>query len=155
VCRRAGGERTIKARDFFIDTFQTAIEPSEVLTEIRMSSRPKGGGGAYRKLERKAGDFATVGVAAAVVVGDDGRLSSAGIGVTGVSPSPYAATGAEDALVGQTPSEDVFRRAAEAAAAQAEPAADVRGPVEYKRAMVAEMTVRALRAAVERGMTGA
>jgi carbon-monoxide dehydrogenase medium subunit len=155
VCRSAGGERTIKAREFFIDTFQTAIEPTEVLTEVRLSTRPKGGGGAYRKLERKTGDFATVGVAAAVVVGEDGRLSSAGIGVTGVSPSPYAAAAAEDALVGQSPSEDVFRRAGEAAAAQAEPAADIRGPVEYKRAMVAEMTVRALRAAVERGMSGA
>jgi len=155
VCRSATGERTISARDFFIDTFQTAIEPTEILTEIRMSSRPKGGGGAYQKLERKVGDFATVGVAAAVVIGDDGRIASAGIGITGVSPSPYAAVSAEEALVGQMPSDDLFRRAGEAAAAQAQPAADVRGPVDYKRAMVAEMTVRALRTAVERGMTGA
>jgi aerobic carbon-monoxide dehydrogenase medium subunit len=155
VCRSADGERTIKARDFFIDTFQTAIEPTEVLTEVRLRSRQKGGGGAYQKLERRVGDFATVGVAAAVVVGDDGRLSSAGIGVTGVSPSPYAATKAEAVLVGQEPSDDLFRRAGDAAGDQAEPAADVRGPVDYKKAMVAEMTVRALRTAVERGMSGA
>jgi aerobic carbon-monoxide dehydrogenase medium subunit len=155
VCRSADGERTIKARDFFIDTFQTAIEPTEVLTEVRLRSRQKGGGGAYQKLERRVGDFATVGVAAAVVVGDDGRLSSAGIGVTGVSPSPYAATKAEEVLVGQEPSDDLFRRAGDAAGDQAEPAADVRGPVDYKKAMVAEMTVRALRTAVERGMSGA
>jgi carbon-monoxide dehydrogenase medium subunit len=155
VCRSAGGERVIRARDFFIDTFQTAIEPTEVLTEIRLSRRPKGGGGAYQKLERRVGDFATVGVAVAVVVGDDGRIASAGVGVTGVSPSPFAATGAEHALVGQVPSDDLFRTAGDAAAAQAEPAADVRGPVDYKRAMVAEMTIRALRIAVERGMSGA
>jgi carbon-monoxide dehydrogenase medium subunit len=155
ICRSAAGERTIKARDFFLDTFQTAIEPTEVLTEIRMSSRPKGGGGAYQKLERRVGDFATVGVAAAIEVGDDLQVRTAGIGVTGVSPSPYAATAAEEVLVGQAPSEDLFRRAGEAAASQAEPAADVRGPVDYKRAMVAEMTVRALRTALERAMTGA
>lgn len=156
VCRSADSpERVIPARDFFIDTFQTGIEPTEVLTEIRMRRRPKGGGGAYQKLERKVGDFATVGVAAAIDIGDDGRIASAGVGVTGVSPSPFAATGAEEVLVGQLPSDDLFRTAGDAAAAQARPAADVRGPVDYKRAMVAEMTVRALRTAVERGMSGA
>ena len=72
--------------------------------------------------------------------------------MTGVSASPYAANAAEEILVGQAPSEDLFRRAADAAAAQAEPVADVRGPVDYKRAMVAEMTVRGLRKAVERGL---
>jgi carbon-monoxide dehydrogenase medium subunit len=155
VCRDVDRERSIRARDFFMDTFQTAIEPREVLTEIRMSARPKGGGGAYQKLERRVGDFATVGVAVAVELDMSGRIDNVGIGVTGVSPSPYAAEEAEDVLEGQVPAEDLFRRAAEAAAAQAEPAADVRGPVEYKRAMVAEMTVRALRTAVERGMSDA
>jgi carbon-monoxide dehydrogenase medium subunit len=155
VCRSVSGERSIRARDFFIDTFQTAIEPTEVLTEIRMSRRPKGGGGAYQKLERRVGDFATVGVAAAVELDPSGRVDSVGVGVTGVSPSAFSATDAEDVLEGQVPTEELFHRAGEAAAAQAEPVADVRGPVEYKRAMVAEMTVRALRMAVERGMTDA
>ena len=67
VCRGQSGERQIKARDFFLDTFTTAIEPTEVLTEIRIRRRPKGTGGAYTKLERKVGDFATAG--SAVVVG--------------------------------------------------------------------------------------
>lgn len=152
TCRNADRERSIRARDFFIDTFQTAIEPTEVLTEIRMSSRPKGGGGAYKKLERRVGDFATVGVAVAVELDVAGRIDNVGIGVTGVSPSPYAAIDAEDILEGQVPADDLLRRAGEAVAAQAQPASDVRGPVEYKRAMVAEMTVRALRTAVERAM---
>lgn len=156
VCRSAGDpERVIPARDFFIDTFLTGIEPTEVLTEIRMRRRLKGGGGAYQKLERRVGDFATVGVAAAIDIGADGRIASAGVGVTGVSPSPFAAIRAEEALVGQLPSDELFRTAGDAAAAQARPAVDVRGPIEYKRAMVAEMTVRALRTAVERGMSGA
>ena len=151
VCRSANGERVISAKDFFIDTFQTAIEPTEVLTEIRFRRRPKGQGGAYVKLERKVGDFATVGVASITKL-DGSTIGWAGIGVTGVSASPFAANAAEEILVGQAPSEDLFRRAAEAAAAQAEPVAYVRGPVDYKRAMVAEMTVRGLRKAVERGL---
>jgi carbon-monoxide dehydrogenase medium subunit len=153
VCQSADGERTIRARDFFIDTFQTAIEPTEILTEIRMNSRPKAGGGAYHKLERRVGDFATVGVAVAVALDASGRIDNVGIGVTGVSPSPFAATDAEDVVEGQVPAEDLFRRAGAAAATQSHPTADIRGPVDYKRAMVAEMTVRALRSATERAMT--
>jgi carbon-monoxide dehydrogenase medium subunit len=151
VCRSATGERVIAAKDFFVDTFQTAIEPTEVLTEIRFRRRPKGQGGAYVKLERRVGDYATAGVAAVARL-DGGTIGWAGIGVTGVSDSPYAAEDAEAVLAGNAPSDDLFRRAGEAAAAQARPAADLRGSIEYKRAMVAELTVRALRSAVERGL---
>jgi len=149
VVRGAGGERAITARDFFLDTFTTAIEPTEVLTEIRIPRRTRGVGGGYSKLERRVGDFATVGVAVVVRLDDDG-FKGVGIGVTGVSPSPFAATNAEPMAVGVQPSEELYRAIGEAAAAQSEPAADVRGPVDYKRAMVAEMTVRSFRTAVER-----
>ena len=155
VCRSQSGERTIAARDFFLDTFQTAIEPTEVLTEVRIPRRPRGSGGAYVKLERKVGDFATVGVAVVVRLGPDGVIGSAGIGLTGVAETPFAATDAEAVLAGNAPSEEVFRRAADAAAAQSRPAGDVRGPVEYKRAMAAELTMRSLRLAVERALANA
>ena len=155
VCRSQSGERTIPARDFFLDTFQTAIEPTEVLTEVRIPRRPRGSGGAYVKLERKVGDFATVGVASVVRLGPDGVIGSAGIGLTGVAETPFAATDAEAVLAGNAPSEEVFRRAADAAAAQSRPAGDVRGPVEYKRAMAAELTMRSLRLAVERALANA
>ena len=155
VCRSQSGERTIPARDFFLDTFQTAIEPTEVLTEVRIPRRPRGSGGAYVKLERKVGDFATVGVAIVVRLGPDGVIGSAGIGLTGVAETPFAATDAEAVLAGNAPSEAVFRRAADAAAAQSRPAGDVRGPVEYKRAMAAELTMRSLRLAVERALSNA
>ncbi len=155
VCRSQSGERTIAARDFFLDTFQTAIEPNEVLTEVRIPRRPRGSGGAYVKLERKVGDFATVGVAIVVRLGPDGVIGSAGIGLTGVAETPFAATDAEAILAGNAPSEEVFRRAANAAAAQSRPAGDVRGPVEYKRAMAAELTMRSLRLAVERALANA
>jgi carbon-monoxide dehydrogenase medium subunit len=150
VCRSQSGERTIAARDFFLDTFTTAIEPTEVLTEIRIPRRPRGAGGAYAKLERKVGDFATVAVASVVTIGGDGLISRAGIGLTAVADAPFAATDAEAILIGNAPSEELFRRAGVAAAAQSHPVGDVRGPVDYKRAMVAELTVRSLRSAAER-----
>jgi carbon-monoxide dehydrogenase medium subunit len=152
VCRSGSGERVINARDFFLDTFTTAIEPTEVLVEIRFGRPGRGAGTAYTKLERRAGDFATVGVAAGLILDETGRIEIAGIGVTGVSDAPFAATTAEDVLVGQSPSEDLFRRAGEAAAAESRPAADTRGPIDYKRAMVAEMSVRSLRVASQRAL---
>jgi carbon-monoxide dehydrogenase medium subunit len=155
VCRGLGGERVVAARDFFLDTFTTAIEPTEVLTEVRFNRRPRGQGGAYTKLERRVGDFATVGVGAIVRLGDGGQIGFAGIGVTGVSGSPFAATDAEAALVGEGPSEAAFAAAGKAAAAMSQPVADLRGPVDYKRAMVAELTVRSLRKAVERALANA
>ena len=151
ICRSASGERAIVAKDFFVDTFQTAIEPTEVLTEIRFRRRPRGQGGTYLKLERKVGDYATVGVAAITKMDGD-RIGWAGLGITGASSSPYAAEDAEAILTGNVPSDELFQRAGQAAAAQASPAADIRGSVEYKRAMVTELTVRALRTAVERGL---
>ena len=153
VCRGGSGERTIAARDFFLDTFTTAIEPTEVLTEIRIPRRGRHQAGGYSKLERRVGDFATVGVAVVVKLDDDGKLQRYGIGVTGVSPSPFAATDAESLAIGAPPDEELYRAVGDAAAAQSEPAADVRGPVDYKRAMVSEMTVRSFRKAVERAQS--
>ena len=150
VCRSGSGERTIMARDFFLDTFTTAIEPTEVLTEIRIPRRPHHAAGCYQKLERKVGDFATAGVAVMVRLGADGRVESAGVGVTGVAETPFAATDAEAILAGGVPGDDLYRQAGAAAGAQSRPGSDVRGSVEYKRAMVAELALRALRTAVER-----
>jgi carbon-monoxide dehydrogenase medium subunit len=155
VCRSQRGDRSIKAREFFLDTFTTAIEPTEVLTEVRIPRRPRGAGGAYQKLERKVGDFATVGVAAVLRLDGAGSIGSAGIGVTGVAEAPFAATAAEAVLAGGAPTEELFRQAGAATGAQSRPAGDVRGPIEYKRAMAAEMTLRALRTALERALANA
>jgi len=152
VCTSQAGERAIPAREFFLDTFTTSIEPTEVLTQIRLPRRPKSSGGAYEKLERKVGDFATVGVAAMIRLEANGSIKGAGIGVTGVAETPFAATDGEAVLAGNAPSDALFRQAGAAVAAQSSPGADVRGPVEYKRAMAAEMTLRALRKAVQRAL---
>ena len=122
-----------------------------MLTEIRIPRRPRHQGAGYSKLERRVGDYATVGVAVSVRLDDDGTFKRVGIGVTGVSPSPFAATDAEAAgRRRRRPSEELYRRVGDAARHQSQPAADVRGPVDYKRAMVSEMTVRSFRKAVER-----
>lgn len=152
ICTSQAGDRSILARDFFLDTFTTAIEPTEVLTQVRFPRRPRGSGAAYEKLERKVGDFATVGVATIVRLDSAGNISSSGIGVTGVAATPFAATDAEAILAGNAPSDALFRLAGAAVGAQSSPGGDVRGPVEYKRAMAAEMTLRALRTAVQRAL---
>ena len=150
ICRSSTGERAIAAKDFFIDTFQTAIEPTELLTEVRIPRWPSGTGGAYAKLERRAGDFSTVGSAVMIQIGSDGRIADAGVALTAVSDSPFASASAVAALIGAEPSDGVYRAAGAAAAAESRPAKDGHGPVDYKRAMTEEMTVRALRSAVAR-----
>ena len=154
VCRSSKGTRQIAAREFFIGTFETAIDPTEVLVEVVIPSPGPKSGGAYRKLERRAGDFATVGVAVQLRLGDDGKVAEAGIGLTAVADTQFAPTNAEAMLLGATLSEDVFRAVGDAAAAESNPSDDSHGPADYKRAMVSEMTTRALRAAAERA-TGA
>jgi aerobic carbon-monoxide dehydrogenase medium subunit len=151
--RGTDGEREIPAREFFLDTFTTAIAPTEILTEVRIPRRRPRVGGGFTKLERKAGDFATVAACATLMLGEDGSIARSGIALTAVAETPFAATDAEAALAGQRPSEEAFRAAGAAAAAQSRPAADIRGPVEYKRAMAAEMVVRALRAATQRALS--
>jgi carbon-monoxide dehydrogenase medium subunit len=154
TCRSATASRTIAAADFFLDTFATAIEPTELLTEIAVPRWPAPSGGAYAKLERRAGDFSTVGVAAMVRLAPDGTIADGAIGLTAVADTPFASAAAAAALSGARPDEATYAAAGAAAGAEASPAKDAHGPIEYKRAMVAEMTVRALRAAVARAQGG-
>jgi carbon-monoxide dehydrogenase medium subunit len=150
VLRSSDGERVVPARGFFVDAFQTGIGATEILTEIRIPIPPARTGSSYQKLERRAGDFSTVGAAAQLSIGDDGRIAEVGIGLTAVADAPFAATHAEDALKGAQPGEEMFKEAAIAAAEQSRPGTDSHGPAEYKRAMVVEMTLRALRGAAAR-----
>jgi carbon-monoxide dehydrogenase medium subunit len=143
------GSRTVPVTQFFTGLFTTALTPTEVLSEIRIPAPPAGSGGAYVKLERKVGDFATAGSAAFLVV-KGGTIERAGIGLTNVGPTPVKATDAEKYLAGKKPDEAVFAEAGRLAAAAASPSADRRGSVEYKKEMARVLTVRALRKAVQR-----
>jgi carbon-monoxide dehydrogenase medium subunit len=154
VARSPHGTREIPIDDFFVDTFETALQPNEILTEIHIPQPTPHSGSAYAKLERKVGDYAIA--AAGVSVTLDGTIvSDVGIGLTNVGPKAIRATAAERYLVGQSPSEAAIREAARLAARAAEPTADLRGPVEYKRAMVQTLTSRALHSAVQRAKVGA
>jgi carbon-monoxide dehydrogenase medium subunit len=144
------GERIIAVKDFFLSVFTTALEHDEILTEIRIPVPPAGSGGAYLKLERKVGDFATVGVAAQITVDGAGICRGAGIGLTNVGPTPIKAHRAEECLLGKPIDEALIRQAAQLAADQAEPTSDLRAPAEYKSSMVKELTRRALARARER-----
>jgi aerobic carbon-monoxide dehydrogenase medium subunit len=146
------GERVIPIKDFFLSVFTTALEHGEILTEIRIPIPPSGSGGAYLKLERKVGDFATVGVAAQVTLDGAGVCRRAGIGLTNVGATPIKATRAEGFLVGKTMDKQQIDQAAQLAAEEAQPSSDLRGPAEYKVSMVRELTKRALIRACERAV---
>jgi carbon-monoxide dehydrogenase medium subunit len=152
VAASPAGERVIPAAEFFQGPFTTALQPDEVLTEVRVPLRERSGG-AYLKLERKVGDFATVGVAVQVEL-DDGRVSRAGIGLTSVGPSNLKARAAEEALAGREPSDETIAEAARLAAQAAEPKDDVRGSAEYKRDVVRVFVQRGMKTALRRARGG-
>ncbi len=148
------GERRIPVASFFTGPFTTALTPGEILTEILIPIPTPGSGGAYLKLERKVGDFATAAVAAQVSVRDNGMCERAGIGLTNVGPTPIKARKAEDFLHGKPLDAAAIRQAAQLAAGEAQPTSDLRGPAEYKRDLVRVLTTRALEKAIERAGGG-
>jgi carbon-monoxide dehydrogenase medium subunit len=153
VLRSKKGSRTVKARDFFSGPFSTALEPTEILSEIRIPAAKAMTGGAYLKLERKVGDFATVAVAIHLRM-DDGKVGSAGIGLTAVGPQNIKAEKAEASLKGARLDDAAIKQAAALAAEAADPKADHRGSVEYKRNVVRVFTERGLKRASERARGG-
>lgn len=141
--RSASGERVVAIDDFLVDTFTTALEAGEVLTEVRVP-KPEGRfGGAYLEIKRKVGDFATAGAAVSLEL-DDGHVRRAGIAMTAVGPRNLKAAAAEEALTGSEASDVAFDEAARLAAEAAEPVSDVRGSAEYKREAVRVFVRRGL-----------
>lgn len=146
------GERVIPVDDFFVDLFTSALEPDELLTEVRVPRYTGPAGGTYLKLERKVGDYATVGVAVHLQL-DGGRIGRAGIALTGVGSKNIKATAAEAALSGREPDDELFAEAAALAAVAAEPHTDVRGSAEYKRSVVRTFVRRGLNQAVSQAVS--
>ena len=155
VATGPNGQREIPVADFFPGLFTTALEPEEILTEIRIPVPPTRSGGAYLKLERKVGDYATAGVAAQITIDDAGTCKKAGIGLTNVGMTPIKAKQAEAFLTGKQLDDATIQQAAELAASESQPMDDVRGSAEYKRDLVRVLTARALTTAVGRAKGGA
>jgi aerobic carbon-monoxide dehydrogenase medium subunit len=144
------GERRIPIASFFTGPFATALDPGEILVEIRVPVPTPRSGGAYVKMERKVGDFATAAVAVQLTLSGSGTCEQVGIGLTNVGLTPIRATAAESALKGKRPDDAAIAAAAKLAAAAAQPTEDLRGSVEYKRDLVRVLTARALRRALQR-----
>jgi carbon-monoxide dehydrogenase medium subunit len=144
------GRRTMPLSDFFRGPGHTALQPGELLAELRLPAPPRGTSSAYqRHTPRKQMDIAVVGVGVALTIAG-GKISRARVALGAVAPTPFRATSAEAALEGQAPAEDTFAKAAETAAAAAKPIGDVRGSAEFRRHLVKVMTARMLAKAVER-----
>ena len=158
IIAHPGGTRTVPARDFYTGPYETVVAPGEILTEIRITIRP-GGGSAYEKVGRRAGDWPVGAVGSALWLdgggadgggADGGIIADAGIGLTAVGAPHFAAAGAEEFLRGAPATEESFARAGELAAASCQPVSDQRGPADYKRHLACELTIRSLRRALAR-----
>ena len=148
MVQSSSGSRRIGIDDFIVSFFTNSLQPGEMVTGVCIPVPSGASGGAYMKLERKIGDYATVGVATQLELADDGSIAQAGIGLTAVNYQNTRASAAEDLLAGEMPSDELFAEAAAAAAAASDPQTDVRGDAEWKRNVVAVYTRRGLAAAL-------
>lgn len=144
------GRKSIPIDAFFHGFYMTALEPADVLVEIHVPKAKKHSGGAYYKMERKVGDYATAGVAVYLELDDSGTCREIGIGLTNVSAVPMRVDRAEDLLRGKKITQDLMDQAGAMAAEDCEPTSDLRGSEAYKRSLVHTLTKRMLNKALER-----
>lgn len=147
--RGGSGGRTIKAKDFFVTYLTSAVEPTEVVTEVELPALPANTGWALQELCRRPGDFALAAVAATVTV-NGGKCSDARLSMCGVGPTPMRASSAEKLLKGQALNEEAFKKAGAAAKKDCDPSNDVHASAEFRRHLVDVLTQRALKEALER-----
>jgi carbon-monoxide dehydrogenase medium subunit len=145
----ASGARDIAASEFYQGAYFTALEPGEILTAISIPAPVAGHGYAYEKLKRKIGDYATA-AAAVVLTMSGGKVTACAIGLTNLHETPLLALDAAKAVIGTSLDDAALKKAAAAASAIMSPAADARGPVEYRKHVGGIMVMRALTRAAAR-----
>jgi carbon-monoxide dehydrogenase medium subunit len=150
VIRGAAGERTVPIDDFLVDSFTTAVADGEMAVAARFPMPGDRTAGSYQKVERKVGDFATAAAAVQITLDAAGAIQQAGIALSAAGPCALRVSEAEALLVGQKPSGDAIRAAAEAATRKSEPQGDLRGSVEYKKHLAGVLVTRGLRQALAR-----
>jgi carbon-monoxide dehydrogenase medium subunit len=148
LARGPSGEREIPIDDFLAGPYETALAYNEMLVEVRIPLRHNTSN-AYEKVERRVGDWAVAAAGAAITLDGD-AIAGARVGLTAVNPDPAALAELAESLVGQPAHEDIFAEAGRRASEACDPVTDVRGTVEYKRHLAAELTIRTLRTAAER-----
>ena len=144
VVAGSGGRRTVPAAEFFLDYLQTAIEPDELLVEVRVPKLGTGWGYRYEKFHRVAQSWAIVGVAAAVRR-DNGTIAEARVALTNMGSTPVRASGVEESVAGAAP--DAVAAAADRAAEGTSPTSDLNGRADYRQHLARVLTRRALTAA--------
>jgi carbon-monoxide dehydrogenase medium subunit len=150
VATGPSGERVVPIDKLYVAILTTSLNADELVTEIRVPLPERRSGGAYEKLERKVGDYAVIGVGVQLTLDDSGNVSRAGIGLCNAASTSIKATNAEAFLTGKPLVPDNMNEAARLAMDASDPIDDDRGPIDYKRAMVRELTRRALRRAFAR-----
>ncbi|HEY2523221.1 MAG TPA: xanthine dehydrogenase family protein subunit M [Streptosporangiaceae bacterium] len=161
VIQGPDGPRLVPVREFHLGPYETVVAPGELLTELRIATGPEGTkgtkgtkgarrGSAYEKVARRVGDWSVAAAGVALTLGADGTVAEAGIGLAAVGAEHFVSLEAEDFLRGRPAGEAAFAEAGRIAAGHCQPAADQRGPVDYKRHLTGELTTRALRRAAAR-----
>jgi CO/xanthine dehydrogenase FAD-binding subunit len=153
VARSRNSRRVIGAEKFFVSTMSTALEPTELLTEIHVPPAPRHAGWSYQEVSRRHGDFALAGAATLVALDSAGRINHCRLTLTGATP--LRAAQLEQSLIGETPSTQLFREAAQRATANLEQDSDVHASAEYRRKACAALALRALTRAAERAAQSA
>jgi carbon-monoxide dehydrogenase medium subunit len=150
VVRGKSGTRTVSIDDFLVDSFTTAVTDGEIALEARFQVPDDRTAGAYQKVERKVGDFATAAAAVQVSLNADGTIRAAGVALSAAGPCAVRVVEAERLLVGQKPGAEQIRAAADAAAKKSAPQADLRGSIAYKKNLAGVLVARGLRQAFGR-----
>jgi len=152
IAASTAGARTIAAKDFFVDMLTTQLRPGEILSQVRVPALAPRTGTAYAKLHQPASGFAIVGAAARVRIGKGNKIEEICVGMTGVGPKAYRATGVEKALKGKKPTDKALAEASRHAADGVDLLSDLHASADYRRAMAAVFAQRALARAVERAL---
>jgi aerobic carbon-monoxide dehydrogenase medium subunit len=150
VLQGPAGERTVPAGEFFVEMLTTAVQPNEILVEIRIPALPARSGSAYVKFPNPASNYSVVGAAAAVTLDSAGACQDVRMGISGAAPMPMRATGVEAALRGQQPTPEALRGAAATASEGVDPLDDIHASAEYRLHLCTVMAHRALESAVAR-----
>jgi carbon-monoxide dehydrogenase medium subunit len=150
VVRGKTGTRSIAIDDFLVDSFTTAVGEGEMALAVHFPVPDDRTAGSYQKVERKVGDFATAAAAVQVSLNASGAIGAAGIALSAAGPCAVRVAEAERLLVGQKPTGDLIRAAADAASRRSAPQADLRGSVEYKKHLAGVLVARGLRHALAR-----
>jgi CO/xanthine dehydrogenase FAD-binding subunit len=147
---RKGSRRTVTADQFFTGIFSTALEPEELLTDIRVPGLPPNTGSAFLEIARRVGDFALVGVAALVTLNGHGRVTRARLALCGAGPTPIRAREAEHVLTGERPEGRVLDDAVERMAAATDPPGDIHASAAFRKKLARHVGRQAIELAVRR-----